>query len=287
LTARALVCAFAVVAAAGVARADDPYALPAVGAQLTYRLVSTTKIADKSIIITSGQVYTYIVATADGPTVTGTIKPVALIYGCPPNAADKDCAFANKAAGAKRDGDRVTVPVPDAIADGLVKESGFKLRYFVNEERKFPLPGAKNPDDPGDAEFGATPVFVLNNSLICDFEQLRSFLPFGKTPHLALPCHNVFSRTHSRIGTDQTTQETISMDLTYDGSGHLSLPSGDWEVEKIAIKFMPGDASHPTVRSEFQVAPKLGIPVKTHTVADNSTTHVTTESDSELIAVKP
>ena len=286
MTAHALVCALGLVAAAGVARADDAYVLPPVGAQLTYRLVSTTKVADKSISITSGQVYTYIVAAADGSTVTGAIRPVALIYGCLASATDKDCAFASKVAGVKRDGDLITLPLPDAIADGLAKESGFKLRYFVNEERKFPMPGAKNPDDPSDAEFGITPLFVLSNSLICDFEQLRSFLPFGKTPHLALPCHSVFSRTHSRIGTDLTMPEEISLEFTYDGSGHLSLPSGDWDVEKIAIKFIPNDASRPTARSEVQVAPKLGVPVKTHTFVDNSTTHASTESDSELIAIK-
>jgi hypothetical protein len=285
---RAFVCALAVIAAAGAARADDPYPLPPVGTQLTYRLVSTTKIPDKSISITFGQIYTYVVATADSPTIAGTIKQVALIYGCSANATDKDCAFANKM-GAKRDGDLVTLPVPDTIADGLAKESGFKVHYFINEERKLPLPGAKNPDDPGIGEFGTAPVFVLTNKLVCDYTQLKDFLPFGKTPHLALPCHNIFSRTQARVGntTDQNSDEAGSMELTYDGVGRVSLPSGEWDVQKVKLRFAPSDASHPAAQSEFDVATKLGVAVRVHTAVNAPATHVVSESTSELIAVKP
>ena len=67
-----------------------------------------------------------------------------------------------------RDGDLLAVPVPDSIADGLVKESSYKGHDFLVEERNFPMPGPKNPDDPNSAEFGDTPLFVLSNQLKCD-----------------------------------------------------------------------------------------------------------------------
>jgi hypothetical protein len=149
----------------GVARADDSYTLPAVGAQLTFRLISTTKLADQSV--TTGQIYTYTITSISGVNSEGTIRPVALIYGCAEADTRKDCVAAGKMTGVKRDGDLLTVPVPDGIADTLVKESGYKGRYFLVEERNFPMPGPKNPDDPTSTEFGDTPLFILSNQLKC------------------------------------------------------------------------------------------------------------------------
>jgi hypothetical protein len=276
-----------VLATTGIARADDAYILPAVGAELTFRLISTTKIADKTI--TTGQIYTYTITAVSGVTSEGTIRPIALIYGCAESDTRKDCLAAGKLTGAKRDGDLLTVPVPDSIADALVKQSDYKGRYFLVEDRTFPMPGPKNPDDPDDAEFGDTPLLVLNNQLKCDFGTLPSFFPLGKTPELTLACRNIFSRTHSRIAgqTDQTLEEPISVTLSSIGADKLSLPSGEWDVQKVAIKYVPDDPSHPSAEGESDVAVKLGVTVKSHSLVTNKTVNLTAESTSELIAYKP
>ncbi len=276
-----------ILVAVGTARADDAYTLPAVGAQLTFRLVSITKIRDQSI--TAGQIYTYTITSVSGTDSEGTIRPMALIYGCAEGDARKDCASAAKMAGAQRDGDLLTIPVPDTIADSLVKASGYKGHYFMIEDRTFPMPGPKDPDDQNNVEFGDTPIFVLANQLKCDYEPLQNFFPLGKTPQLTLTCRNIFSRSHSRLASisDQTQEEPLSVELSYIGADKLSLASGDWDVQKVGIKYVPNDPAHPAAEGESDVAVKLGVTVKSHTLVINKATNLTSESTSELIAYKP
>jgi hypothetical protein len=284
---RALLGALCFFAAISLARADDGYMLPAVGAQLTFRLISTTKIADHTI--TAGQIYTYTITSISGADIEGSIRPLALIYGCAEGDTRNDCISAGKMAGAKRDGDLLTVPVPDGIADALLKESGYKGRYFLVEDRIFPMPGPKNPDDPNNTEFGETPLFVLTNQLKCDYAPLKDFFPIGATPQLKLACRNIFSRSHSRLAAivDQTQEEPLSVELSYIGADKLSLPSGEWDVQKVGIKYAPDDPSRPSAEGESDVAIKLGLTVKSHTVVTNKATNLTSESTSEMIAYKP
>jgi hypothetical protein len=284
---RALLGAAGILAAIGVAHVDNAYTLPAVGAQLTFRLISTTKIGDQSITV--GQIYTYTLTAVSGATSEGTIRPVALIYGCTETDTRKECVAAGKMTGVKRDGDLLTVPVPDSVADGLVKESGYKGRYFLIEERNFPMPGAKNPDDPDNTEFGDTPLFLLSNQLKCDDGPLPGFFPIGKTEQLSLTCRNIFSRSHSRVAalSDQTQEEPLSVLLSYIGADKLNLPSGEWDVQKVAVKYVPDDPSHPSAEGESDVAVKLGVTVKSHTLVTNKTASISSENTSELIAYKP
>ena len=284
---RALLGAVGILAATGVAHADDSYTLPAVGAQLTFRLISTTKIADHTI--TAGQIYTYTITSISGANTEGTIRPVALIYGCPEGDTRKECVAAGKMTDTKRDGDLLTVPVPDSVAESLAKESGYKGRYFMVEDRTFPMPGPKDFDDPNNTEFGDAPLFVLSNQLKCDYEPLSNFFPLGKTPQLTLTCHNVFSRTRSRIAgiSDQSQEEPLSVALSYLGADKLSLPSGEWDVQKVGIRYVPDDPSHPSAEGESDVAVKLGLTVKSHTLVTNKAANLTSESTSEMIAYKP
>lgn len=286
---RSLAGALAALAAIGVARADDSYTMPAVGTELTYRLVSTVRLEEKSLSFTIGQIYTYTITVVNGPVAEGTIRPIAMIYTCAASDTSKDCGFATKAAGATHDGDLVRVPVPADIAEGLAKDSFLKVHYFVTEERRYPMPGPKNPDDADNAEFGAEPIFVLNNKLACDYDQLKDFLPLGKTPQLALPCHNIFARTQARVGStaDQNSDEAVSVEFSYGGSGQTSLPSGAWDVQKVSLKFAPGDDKLPSAHSDFEIAAKLGLPVRVRTFADIPASHLSSESTSELIAIKP
>jgi hypothetical protein len=283
----ALLGVLAFVTAIGIARADDAYTLPAVGAQLTYRLILTTKLADQTI--TTGQIYTYTITAVSGANIEGTIRPVALIYGCAEGDTRKDCVVGAKMLGAKRDGDRLTIPVPDSVADALTKESGYKGRYFVVEDRVFPMPGPKNIEDMDNPEFGDTPLFVLRNQLKCDFAALPSFFPLGKTPELSLTCRNVFSRTASRVAGqgDQTAEEPIAVKLSTLGADKVNLQSGNWDVQKVAIKYTPDDPKHPSAEGESDVAVKLGLTVKSHSLVTNATANFTAETTSELIAYKP
>lgn len=284
---RALWGALGLLAGISAAHADDGYTLPAVGAQLTYRLISTSKISDHTI--TTGQIYTYTITAVSGADIEGTIRPLAQIFGCPDGDTRQDCVQAAKMSGAKRDGDLLTIPVPDAVADALSKLSSYKGHYFMVESRIFAVPGPKSTDDPNDIEFGDTPLFVLSNQLNCDYRPLGGFFPIGKTPLLSLDCHNIFSRTKSRVPptADHTQDEPVAVQLSPLGADRLSLPSGDWDVQKVAIKYVPTDPSHPTAEGESDVATKLGVTVKSHSMVSNKTANLTVESTSEMIAYKP
>jgi len=273
-------------ATAGAAHADEAYHLPAVGAELTYRLISTP--GPGSPGVTYGQVYTYIVGTAGDATIEGTIKPVAMIYGCPSGSSVTACQQAAANPAAQRDGDLVTVPVPGDIGDALAKESSFKISYFLVGLRKFAVPAATHVDDPKDTSFGAEPAFVLTNELKCDFTKLADFLPFGKTTHLSLPCHNLFERTASRTGLpDVHADDPISLELSYDGTAHRSLPSGDWEVHKIVNKIVREGSPDPVGEADLEIATRLGVTVRTHTTVTGASTGYVTDTVSELIAYKP
>jgi hypothetical protein len=285
---RALLAACGLLAATGSAYAGDAYTLPPVGAQLTYRLISTTKLADHTI--TAGQIYTYTITAVSGADIEGTIRPVALIYGCSESDTRKECVLGAKLTGAKRDGDLLTVPVPDSVADALVKESGLKGHYFMVEDRTFPMPGPKEPDDPNSLEFGDTPLFLLTNQLKCDYQPLAAFFPLGKTPQLSLDCTNVFSRSHSRMANlgDQHQEAALSVELSYIGADKLTLPSGNWDVQKVGIKYVPkSETPQPGAEGESDVAVKLGVTVKSHTLVLNKTTNLSVETTSEMIAYKP
>jgi hypothetical protein len=280
---RALICALGLLAVAGEARADGPYMLPPVGTELTYRLVTTSKPGG----VTAGQIYTYVVAAVDGPVMEATIKPVGMILGCPAGDSRIECQTAMKAPGMTRSGDLVTVPVPDDIGAALAKESALTSHYFMAEDRKYPMPGPRNANDPDGSEFGMQPAFVMTTKLACDYDRLADFVPIGKTPHLALPCHSIFSRTQSRVGNDVNTDEAVSLEVSYAGAGKASVPAGDWDVQKVGLKFVPADSNQASAQSELEVANKLGLTVRTHVHVDIPRTHGTVETDIVLIAIKP
>ena len=116
---RSLACGLALLAATGAAQADELRAAPAVGARLTYRLVSTTKTLDKTF--SAGSVHTYIVTKSDGKTAEGIIKPNAIILGCQGGASDLGCRDAAASPGAHWDGDLLTVPIESEAGDSLAK----------------------------------------------------------------------------------------------------------------------------------------------------------------------
>jgi hypothetical protein len=284
---RRLFCALACVAVAGLARADEPRTVPAVGSKLTYRAISTTKLPDKTLV--GGQVYTYIVISSDGTTAEGLVKPVAMIIGCQGGAADLGCKDAARTPGAHFDGDLLTVPIASDAGDGLATHSGFKLSHFILVSRKLPIPSSRDPKEYNLSDFGPDPAYILSNSMQCDLAAMQDFLPFGKSPQVTLPCEMTFERSASRDGRLPllTTDDAVSLEISYAGSGWVTLPSGNWEVQKFTTKVVPKDPGHPASESELLFSTQLGATVRNHTIGTNPAAKSTIENTIELVSVAP
>ena len=275
------------VVASVAALADEARTVPAVGTKLTYRAVSTTKLTNKTI--GGGQIYTYIVTSSDGTTAEGQIKPVAMILDCPGGTDYLGCQDAGKSPGAHFDGDLLTVPVASDAGDALVTHSGFKLIHFLLVSRQFPIPSSRDPSEHNLSDFGPEPAFILSNSTQCDLGSLEGFLPFGKSPQITLPCDTAFERTASRDGLlpEASTHNTVSMEISYAGDGWVTVPSGNWQVQKLTTKMVPKDSGGPTSETETLFSTQLGALVRGHTIGTSSTNQSTTEITTELISVAP
>ena len=284
---RRLLCALAFVAAAGLARADEPRTAPAVGTKLTYRLISVTKTPQKTVSV--GQVYTYIPLSSDGTTAEGVIKPVAMIMPCDKGPGDLACEDSAKTPGAHYDGDMLTVPIADDSGAGLATHSYFKLVHFILVSRKFPIPASRDPKDYNLRDFGPDPAYMLINEQHCDLSGLEDFLPFGKSPSITLPCETMFTRSASRDGRlpEMIVKDTVSEEVSYLGRGWVTVPSGSWQVEKLTTTITPKDPSHPTSVNEILFSTQLGAIVRSHTVGRNPIAPSTTESTVELVSVGP
>jgi hypothetical protein len=284
---RLLAGALALCVLIGAARADDVRTVPAVGAKLTYRAVSMTKLPSRTI--GGGEIYTYIVNTSDGTTAEGSLKPGAMILDCTGGAADLGCQDAAKTAGAHFDGDLLTVPIPGDASEALASQGSFKLIHFLLASRKLPIPSSRDPQQHNLSDFGPDPAYILVNTTDCDVARLQDFLPFGKSPKVTLLCETNFERTASRDGRLQplSVHDTVSMEISYAGSGWVTLPSGNWQVEKLNSKLVPKDPNHPSSVTESLFSTQLGVNVRIHSIGTNPATQSTTENTVELISVAP
>jgi hypothetical protein len=282
-----LIWLLVLLATAGAARADEGRNVPALGSKLTYRFVATTTLPTRTIV--AGEVYTQIVTKVDKASAEGIIKPRALIIHCKDGAADPGCKSPAQKAGAHLDGDLLTIPIADDVGDALAKLSSFKYAYFMQETRKVPVPGGRDATHPDLADIGPEPTIMLTNSYQCEFDRLASFVPIGRASHIALPCATIFERSASRDGRvpPMTARNKVTFDVTYTGDGRVTLPSGNWEVKKLAVKLVPDDPQRPSSEGESLFSPQLGIIIKPQFTASNPATHAKTESNSELISVEP
>jgi hypothetical protein len=276
----------ALLATACAAYADDARTVPEPGVKLTYRLVSTTKMPTKTI--STGSVYTYIVAKSDGMTAEGMIKPNAIVIQCEGGASDLGCKDAMASPGAHLDGNFLTVPVDSDSGDALSKHSAFKLNHFLMLSRVYPMPSSRDPKDYNLHDFGPDPAFTMTNTLQCDdLAKLDDFLPFGKTQQITLTCENAFERSASRDGNlpPLSTHEPVSMEIAYTGSGWVTVPSGSWQVQKYTTTMTPKEAGHQSSATETLFSTQLGVPVRSHLVGHVPAAQSTTESTVELISV--
>jgi len=275
----------ALLAIGSIAHAGDARDVPAVGSKLTYRSVTTTSIPRATL--TTGEEFTYIVTAADAASAEGIIKPRARIVQCREDDTDRYCKSAAARPGAHFDGALLTIA--SDIGDALAKQSAFKYAYFIQEMRKFPMPGTRDPVHSDAGDIGPEPAYILTNTYRCDFARLAGFLTSGTTSHLTLPCEGTFERTASRDGQRpaMTTRDKVSIDILYTGDGWVTLRSGNWQVKKLAFKMTPEDPSGMASHGESLFAPQLGVIVKTHRTGENAATHASSENTSELIAVEP
>lgn len=275
-------------AAIGAASADEARTVPAVGAKLTYRLVSTTTTPAKTV--STGQVYTYIVTKSDGTTAEGVIKPNAIILSCTGGASDLGCKDAAASPGAHFDGDLLTVPVDSASGDALSQHSAFKLNHFLVLSRMYPIPSSRDPKDYNLHDFGPDPAFTITNTLQCDdLAKLAAFLPFGKSQQVGLTCETIVERTASRDGKlpALTSHESAAIGIAYTGSGWVTVPSGNWQVQKFTATITPKEAGHASSESGTLFSTQLGVPVRLHLVGHAPASQSTTENTVELISISP
>ena len=274
-------------AAAGTAAADEGRNVPAVGSRLTYRLVTTTTMPKARL--TTGEVYTYIVTAADPVAAEGIIKPRAVIIYCKGAGEDPWCKPAAEHPGAHFDGELLTVPIADDVGDALAKQSAFKYAYFMQEIRKFPMPGARDLYGHDLGDIGPEPVYVLTNTNRCDFARLAGFLTSDTRPHVTLSCESITERSASRDPNRPplTTRNKMSFAVSYTGDSSIALPSGTWEVKNLAFKSTPEDPSHITTEGENLFSPRLGVIVKTHLIGENASIQARSEGTTELISVEP
>lgn len=238
---------------------------------------------------TTGEVYTYIVTAADASSAEGIIKPRARIVQCKENDFDPYCKSAAERPGAHFDGALLTIPIASDIGDALAKQSAFKYAYFIQETRKFPVPGVRDPVHSDAGDIGPEPAHILGNTYHCDFARLAGFLTSGTTSHVTLPCESVFERTATRDGQRPalTIRGKVSFDITYTGDGSITLPSGDWQVKKLTFKMTPEDPARMAIEAESLFSPQLGVIVKTHRTGENASAQANVENTSELVSVEP
>jgi hypothetical protein len=274
-------------AATGIAHADEPRYVPAAGAMLTYRTIVTTKSSTGETIV-NGQINTYRITSSDGVTAEGTIEPVALITGCT-DSNKLYCASAANAPGAHRDGDLLTVPVPDEIAKQLAKQSQLRFHRVIQELRKSASPHLKLADVGDGAAYTSDPLFTTTVLLECDDAALQAFLPFGHQAQATIPCKQSVTQTPGP-GTQlkpADISDTISMELSDGGPGEVTVPSGTWEVRKLSFKYTGSDSAHPSSAGEIMFSTTLGVSVKADAVITNPAPRPQATTTIELIVVKP
>jgi hypothetical protein len=262
------------------ALADEARLAPAAGSTLTYRVITTTKTQDKTIV--TGQILAYRVASSDGVTAEGTIKLIALLFDCRGHESEPDCIDAKAKAAAHEENGLTVIPVPTATADRLAPKSTFKLHAFLFEERKVPVPSGARLED----FFNTDDPMIVSNVFHCDAAAFSAFLPLGKVQHATIPCQNSTERSG---GSAKPTSgnSSLSLDVSYQGEARLTLPSGDWDVRKLSLKPILSTSAPASTHTEMQFSDKLGAPVKSHSTVEALKNKFETETDSELISVSP
>jgi hypothetical protein len=267
------------------ARADEARFVPAAGSTLTYRLVTTTKTQDKTVV--AGQIYAYVVASSNGTVAERIIKPIALLLDCRGGELEVDCARLKARSDVREDNGLTLIPIPAAAAEKLAAKSAFRLRTFVLEQRKAAYP-APNHGWSNDDFFNGDDPMIVENVVLCDPDALAAFTPLGKTPQGTVSCQIFFNRSGGGDGVKPiSSNASMSLEIADLGEERVTLRSGEWDVRRLSLKQTAALSSGgPVAHNELQFSEKLGVSVKSRSTVEVSD-KVVSETDSELIAVSP
>jgi len=280
-------CAFAGTILLGHAAAEEPRTVPRAGESLTYRIIVTTtlKTATGSKDQSTGWNYTYHVTSSGDHTADGTIE-LTTVYtapNCPPNACDAVRREMDRLK-ARKEGAFYAVDIPPAVTRALTKLSAFRWRHFIPELTQVALPNMRT--GPGKVQFDPTAAQVQLTRLDCDKAALESFFPMGKSPRVSVPCTQSGERSQAGrplTGTRFPKQE-ITFDISYEGQGTVTTPSGEWRVQKIRMTSSRPKSPANWV-TEIFFSEQLGAIVKEHSITTMATSSVSVQNDRELIAV--
>jgi hypothetical protein len=266
---------------AGPACADDARRMPAVGMTLTYRLNTVMKTGNR--VETFGEILAYTV-TSGGAVTEGTIKPIAIIYGCTADDTQSSCATARKMAGAKQEPRVLIIPIPDDLAARLTAQSSFKHRLFLTEKTQMAIPIPRRADS-GEFVLDAGPV--VSNATLCPEADLQRFAPFGTSSGTTLHCE--LSMHQDRAHDAAAIEETMPIEISYLGKGSVNVAAGEFEVQNLAYKGVPAPDQPMMAWADIAFSERLGVSVKTRSryTRQDKTGPFTSDTTTELIAVSP
>ena len=97
----------------------------------------------------------------------------------------------------------------------------------------------------------------------------------------------LFVQRRAAKGVTISANYTLSHCISDTGGGWITLPSGNWEVERLAFKITPEDPSRIGSEGESFFSPQLGVIVKTHRTGESVSAQSKSENTTELISVEP
>jgi hypothetical protein len=269
------------------AAAEEPRYVPAAQTVATYRLTTVSTINGREI--TAAQIYRVTVTASDGSTAEATITPLALVYRCPADETSKDCRAAPHFPGASRDGDMVTIPVPQEVGANLAKLSKLTARDFLRVTQVFPMPGPEDIEEVDKPKIGDAPLYLLGSAIECDDALTKGFFPLGVAAQFSVSCKTTSERAQSRVPAikDGKSSEDFTMALTFSGRDHIAVPAGDFAVAEVKYKSTPASGHGVFVEGEWAVAENLGISVRNSALVHLPNSQNTSHLTRELIKLGP
>jgi hypothetical protein len=267
---------------ASAAGADEARLTPSAGTSLTYRMNTVMKTGNT--VSTFGEILTYTVTASVGPVAEGTIKPVAMIYGCAANDTQVGCATVRKMAGAKQEPRVLVIPIPDDLAARLTAQSTFKHRLFLTEKDQMAIP-VPRPADNGEFVLDAGPV--ISNATLCPEADIQRFVPFSASAGITLHCE--LSMHQDRARDAGAKEETMPVEISYLGSDSIKVPAGEFEVQNLAYQGMPSADQPAMIWVDVAFSERLGVVIKSRSIYTTQDKNglITSDTTTVLIGVSP
>jgi hypothetical protein len=270
----------------GSAAADSPRYRPAPGTSFTYRLLATVT-SGGGEQRTAGQIYRVKTAASDGPTIDGTLTPLALVWRCAEADASSTCKQALLLPDARRQDDLVVAPVPADVSRDLGKIGRMAVRDILHVTQVYPFPGLEDASEAVKPQIGDAPLSVQTTTLDCDETALKPFFPLGATAQVTVPCKLSIEIAQSRVPGLRDGKQThdVSYDLSFAGREHVTVPAGAYDVAVIKFKSTGGPAGSST-EGEWYWVESLGVSAKYSVLTRFPNSTNSTRVARELIKVE-